>query len=191
MRKPVSRTRWTNATIGCFMFLPGREWVFERLIESLQEVSRTALIKPAKLLSPKLGLGALVCTLLMASPMRAAQPMTLKEAEATLDRCNRLMVGMSLEEAQAITGEALRAYANNRLSVNPNCVVFTSQTGRISGIWTGFWLSTKYKSLRDVYLDLLREAPLCFERPLTYERLPTEHFSATRPIDGMTQWLFQ
>ena len=86
-----------------------------------------------------------------------------------------------------MTGEALRPFANNRLSVHPNCVVFTSQTGKLSGIWTGFWLSTEYKTLRDVYLDLMREIPLCFKRPLTvetYAKVPTERFSATRPIEA-------
>ena len=70
------------------------------------------VITPTSVRSAIVGMGALVSTLLASSPMRAAQSMTLQEAEAALQNCFHVSLGMSRSNAEHILGKPLSSEDN-------------------------------------------------------------------------------
>ncbi len=116
------------------------------------------MIMPTKMWSPMLGSVALVCTLLTSSPMRAAQPMTLKGAEATVQRCVRVSLGMSRSEAEHIIGQPLPSEDNFLMVGQAQCFIAVSVKNRVFWIIAALKIRTKL-SLDDVAAKTIQELP--------------------------------
>ncbi len=128
------------------MLLPDREPAMEASAKD-KKGSRKLLNMRCCDQSSMLGLGALVCTLLTASPVRAAQPVTIAGTEAALQQCVRVSLGMSRSKAEHIIGQPLPSEDNFLMLGQAQCFIAISVKNRV------FWSIAAFKISTDLSMD--------------------------------------
>ncbi len=105
----------------------------------------------------RLGLTALAWTVLNLSPIHAAELQTIQAAEADLQKCDSVSLGMSKADAERILAVPLSSGSNLTFGQG-QCMNISSDKGRIAIIYTEFSIDTNLP-LREIGQLVLRELP--------------------------------